>query len=197
MNPTSIAIDSHDNVYVTVQFSNFVAKYTTDGTLIKTWGSQGTRDGQFEYPRGIAVGSSGNVYVTDLIPNTLSYRVQEFTSDGTFIKSWGSLGGGGSPPNQFNGYGIRVDSAGNVYVADSFNNRIQKFTNDGILIAEFGSAGSGDGQFNTPHDIALDSTTMYMLRIPIIIEYKYFLYLQPLLLQIQLSTQLRMAMEIQ
>jgi streptogramin lyase len=158
VNPTGIAVDSHDNVYVTVQFSHFIAKFTADGTFIKSWGSQGTDNGQFEYPRGIAIDSSDNVYVTDLIPNTLTYRVQKFTSDGVFITSWGSLGGGGSTPLQFNGYGIAIDNSNNVYVADTFSNRIQKFTSDGIFITEFGSPGSGDGQLDTPHDLALDSS---------------------------------------
>jgi DNA-binding beta-propeller fold protein YncE len=80
-----------------------------------------------------------------LIPNTLTYRVQKFTSDGVFITSWGSLGGG-SIPLQFNGYGIAIDNSNNVYVADTFSNRIQKFTSTGIFITEFGSPGSGDGQ---------------------------------------------------
>lgn len=137
-------------------FSRFIAKFTTDGTLIKTWGSQGTGNGQFEYPRGIATDSSGNVYVTDLIPNTLSYRVQKYTSDGVFITSWGSLGRG-STPLQFNGYGIAIDHTNNVYVADTFSNRVQKFTNTGTFITEFGSAGTSDGRFDTPHDVALDS----------------------------------------
>jgi NHL repeat/Beta-propeller repeat len=144
-------------VLYALTLSHFIAKFTTDGTLIKSWGSQGTGNGQFEYPRGIATDSSGNVYVTDLIPNTLSYHVQKFTIDGMFITSWGSLGGG-STSLQFNGYGIAIDSANNVYVADTFSNRIQKFTNTGTFITQFGSTGTSDGQFNTPHDVALDSS---------------------------------------
>ena len=95
--------------------------------------------------------------LADLIPNTLSYRVQKFTSDGVFLTSWGKLGSGSSPV-QFNGYGIAIDHSNNVYVADSFEDRVQKFTNTGALITEFGSTGTADGQFNTPHDVALDSS---------------------------------------
>jgi DNA-binding beta-propeller fold protein YncE len=45
----------------------------------------------------------------------------------------------------------------NVYVVDTFSNRIQKFTSDGTFITEFGSVGSSNGQFDTSHDLALDS----------------------------------------
>ena len=70
----------------------------------------------------IAVNSSGFVYVAD----TLNDRIQVFTSDGTFVKQWGSSGSG---DGQFNApYGIAVDGSGFVYVADTFNNRVQKFT---------------------------------------------------------------------
>lgn len=158
VNPTGIAIDSQDNVYVTVQFSHYIAKFTSDGVLIKTWGTQGTSNGQFEYPRGIAIDTSDNVYVTDLIPNTLTYRVQKFSSEGMFITSWGSLGSG-STSLQFNGYGIAIDASNNdVFVADTFSNRVQKFTSTGTLLTEFGTAGSANGQFDTPHDVALDSS---------------------------------------
>jgi DNA-binding beta-propeller fold protein YncE len=157
VNPTGIAIESSDNVFVTEQFDHRVAKFTNNGMLISRWGSQGTNNGQFEYPRGIAIDSTGNVYVTDLIPNTLSYRIQKFTNDGVFLTSWGTLGSGSSPV-QFNGYGIAIDPSNNVYVADSFEDKVQKFTNTGTLLAEFGSTGTADGQFNTPHDVTLDSS---------------------------------------
>ena len=54
--------------------------------------------------------------------------------------------------------GIAVDSSGNVYVADSYNNRIQKFTPDGQFVTKWGSGGSGDGQFMEPWGIAVDSS---------------------------------------
>jgi DNA-binding beta-propeller fold protein YncE len=53
--------------------------------------------------------------------------------------------------------GIAVDSSGNVFVAEEFNNRVQKFTNTGEFIRKWGSFGSGDGQFE-PSDVAVDSS---------------------------------------
>jgi DNA-binding beta-propeller fold protein YncE len=56
----------------------------------------------------------------------LNDRIQKFTKDGKFIKSWGSTGSG---DGQFKWpAGLTVDLSGNVYVADGGNDRIQKFT---------------------------------------------------------------------
>ena len=98
----------------------------------------------FNHPSGIAVDSSGNVYLAD----TDNHRIQKFSSNGQFVTRWGSQGSGdgqfGSPQ------GIALDSSGNVYIADEWNHRIQKFSSNGQFIAKWGSNGSGDGQFNWP-----------------------------------------------
>ena len=54
--------------------------------------------------------------------------------------------------------GISVDSSGNVYVADTYNNRIQKFDSNGTFITKWGSEGSENGQFDRPEGIAVDSS---------------------------------------
>ena len=81
-------------------------------SFVRTWGSEGTGDGQFKYPEGIAIDSSGNVYVADNGNN----RIQKFDSNGKFITKWGSDGTG---DGQFDvPDGIAIDSSGNVYVVD-------------------------------------------------------------------------------
>ncbi len=68
-------------------------------------------------------------------------------------------GSAGSGTRQFNlPYGVRVDSTGNVYVADSRNGRIQEFDSSGTYLTQWGSSGSGTGQFNGPSGVAVDST---------------------------------------
>jgi hypothetical protein len=101
--------------------NNRVQKFTSTGTFIAKWGTSGASDGQFSSPQGIAVDSSGNVYVADSGNN----RIQKFTSTGTFIEACGTSGTGDgefSSPS-----GVAVDSAGNMYVADAGNDRVQKF----------------------------------------------------------------------
>jgi len=121
------------------------------GFLLK-WGSYGTGDGQFRYPSGVAVDSSGSVYVADRSNN----RIQKFNSSGAFITKWGSYGTG---DGQFRyPSGVAVDSSGNVYVADEDNHRIQKFDSNGTFITKWGTSGTGDGQFRYPSGVAVDSS---------------------------------------
>ena len=84
-------------------------------------------------------------------------RVQVFSSAGSFLRKWG----GPFAINifgPFNGWfttvtGITLDSQGNVFVADFYNNRIQKFTSEGKFLTAFGELGDRPGQFR--HAIAV------------------------------------------
>src|SRR5262249_3233603 len=116
-------------------------------SLMKKWGVHS--------PIGVAVDSSGNVYVADVDNN----RVQKFSSDGSFITKWGSYG---TADGQFNLTSrVAVDSSGNVYVAYVAKNRVQKFSSDGSFITKWGSRdsfGIADGQFELPVGVAVDSS---------------------------------------
>ena len=120
--------------------------------FVTKWGTEGTGDGQFLGPEGVAIDSSGNIYVTDPQNN----RVSKFTPDGKYILGWGSKGILNGQFNQSNG--IAVDSTGNVYVTDRYNHRVQKFTPSGTFITAWGSFGTGSGQFNDPFAVAVDSS---------------------------------------
>jgi DNA-binding beta-propeller fold protein YncE len=95
------------------------------------WGSEGTAEGQFKYPYGIAIDSLGNVYVAD----TGNDRIQKFDPNGNFIVKWGSYGTG---DGQFSiPDGVAVDLSGNAYVADNGNQRIQRFDLNGNFITKW------------------------------------------------------------
>ncbi len=71
--PTGIAVGG-GNVYVVDQGYARIQKFDSVGTFLTTWGSQGTGEGQFNTPVGIAVDASGNVYVAD----ANNHRIQKF-----------------------------------------------------------------------------------------------------------------------
>jgi DNA-binding beta-propeller fold protein YncE len=79
--------------------------------FISKWGTEGTGDGEFDWPSGVAMASDGSVYVADW----RNSRIQKFTSEGVFVTKWGT-------------YGIAAAADGSVYVSDSGNRRIQKFS---------------------------------------------------------------------
>ena len=86
--------------------------------MINNWGTEGSGDGEFYHPQGVAVASDGNVYVAD----AWNHRIQKFTSRGVCVSKWGTDGTG---DGQFRyPSDIAVASDGSVYVADSYNNRI-------------------------------------------------------------------------
>ena len=133
-----------------------IFKYTPSGppptgTFIRAWGSKGTANGQFNFPWGIAVDSSGSVFVAD----TYNNRIQKFAATGgapQLVFGGGSAGAFNLPR------GVAIAPNGDIYVADSGNNRVVHFNSSGGFIGTWGTAGTGTSQFNTPNGIAIDST---------------------------------------
>ena len=148
--PSSIALDSSQNVYIADEWLNRISIFDKDGSFLDKWGVAGSRDGEIKKPAGIRFDKEDNMYLVDSGNN----RVQKFTKDGKFLAKWGEAGTG---EGQFNlPWGLTIDKTGDIYVADWRNDRIQKFTADGQYLAEFGSSGSGVGEFNRPTGVAVD-----------------------------------------
>jgi DNA-binding beta-propeller fold protein YncE len=108
--PTDIAVAPNGDIFITDghggQSNDRIAKFSKDGTFIKTWGKHGKAQGEFDTPHGIALDSAGRVYVADRANN----RVQIFDPDGKFIAEWKQFG----RPSA-----IAIDKNGLIYVADS------------------------------------------------------------------------------
>jgi len=155
------------------------AKTYVDLSVVRSWGTAGAEAGQFNRPRGIAIGPDGEVYVVD----SDNARIQVFSSEGAFVRQWGSYcdmetgtgcldpdGNGPLAPGdgQFKEpWGIAVDGDANggairVYVADTWNHRVQAFELDGSFVAKWGnfgqtqSAAGGENLFYGPRDLVVD-----------------------------------------
>jgi tripartite motif-containing protein 71 len=168
--PFGVATDSAGNVYVTDGINRRVEKFDSNGNFLRAWGkdviktggtgdtgtgfeictvaadcqagTSGTLGGELSGASGIAVDASGHVYVSDQPSN----RIQEYDSNGNWIKAFGlNVNGGGvygictsAPSCQagtagggkgavFNPTGLATDSAGDLFVADFSNSRIEEF----------------------------------------------------------------------
>lgn len=131
--------------------------YKTDRyILVAKWGSAGTRDGEFGYPKAVAVDDDGFVYVVD----NANDRIQRFSPDGVFVSSWGKSGSGTSElssPEK-----ISISSDGTVFVVDAGNRRMQSFTREGSFVATWGSEGSAPGSFLYPYGIATPEGSVFI-----------------------------------
>ena len=132
--PNALAIDNSGNIYVADSFNHAIRRVTTSGqvtTFSGTLGTVGTTDSPplYNQPSGIAVNSSGDVFVADTYSNTIR-RIAASTGVVTTIAGFpgasGSVDGIGSAARMSQPYGIAVDTLGNIYVADTRNHTIRR-----------------------------------------------------------------------
>jgi sugar lactone lactonase YvrE len=134
--PYGILADLTGNIYVVVSLgattspasppAPYIYKFDSNGKFISKWSISGIIETDSDVRRGVAVDSSGNVYVVD----TLNNWIQKFDLNGNLLAQWGSSGNGDGQLNHPGG--VTVDPHGYIYVADTWNQRIQKFDSSGI-----------------------------------------------------------------
>jgi len=184
LSPQALVVDSSGNVYVADTGNCIIRKITAQGvvtTFAGTSGVTGTTDGPgsialFNYPCGIAIDNTGNLYVAD----TYNCTIRKITPTGIVSTIAGQAPTSDIPSPINAGFkdatgtsakfnfprGLACDGAGNVYVADTINCVIRKITPAGLVTTIAGSVtntpqsldGTGTAaRFNYPYSLASDT----------------------------------------
>lgn len=172
--PTGVAVDSSGNVYIADSHNQRIREVS--GGTIKTIAGNGTAgfggDGGaattalLALPTGVAVDSSGNVYIAD----TNNHRIREISAGtintiaGDGEELYAGDGGAATSAALDSPTGVAVDAGGNVYIADRLNQRIRMVSPGGTIItiagsgpANFSGGFSGDGSRATLATLAKPS----------------------------------------
>jgi DNA-binding beta-propeller fold protein YncE len=151
-NPTFMAVDEgRRRLYVVDSHLHQVLVFDLDTLKLKnSVGKRGEKNGEFNFPVGIAIGPDGSFAVTD----TGSCSVQVFSSDFKFIRRFGQQG---DRPGEFiRPKGVAIDREGNYWVVDAAFNNFQIFSPKGALLMWVGQFGNVPGAFNLPMGIYID-----------------------------------------
>ena len=182
--PAGVVSDGMGNVYLSDMTNNVIRKVNSAGVIstyagnVITGGAYGGDDSlatsssvYLSTPMGLAVDAAGNLYIADNL-NSVIRKVTASTGIITTVAGTPGLGGFGGDGGQATDAqlnsptDVSVDAAGNLYIADFYNNRIRKVTPAGIIstIAGNGTPGfSGDGalatnaEINWPTGVAVNS----------------------------------------
>ncbi len=171
--PFGVAINkTTGNIYVSDRENYRVQEFSSTGTFIRMFGYgvsdgaekyeictsgcragiMGSNVGQFHYPDGITIDSSGKLWVVDEVND----RLEEISENGEYINEYGSKGTGNGQLSE--PVAIAYDNGG-LFVTEAASDRVQEFSTEGAYVAKFGSEGAGDGQFEVPYAIAAGPTT--------------------------------------
>jgi sugar lactone lactonase YvrE len=135
--PAGVAVDAAGNLFIAEAANNVIRKVDTNGiiTTVAGGGNDGLGDGgqatdaSLNYPWCVALDATGNLFIAD----TENYRIRKVDTNGIIITvagngSYGYYGDGGAATNArlTDLAGVAVDAAGNLFIADTYNNRIRE-----------------------------------------------------------------------
>ena len=155
--PSGVAVDRAGNLYIADSGNHRIRRVSQSGTITTIAGT-GERgfggdggpavEAQLYYPRGVAVGQMGDLYIADIS----NHRIRRVGRSGTITTFAGTrargFSGDGGPATQARLYhpsGVAVGQLGDLYIADISNHRIRKVDSTGVITTIAGTGEFGDG----------------------------------------------------
>ena len=139
--PWGVAVNERNEIVVTDNGNHRIQVFSSDGTFLRSFGRKGDKQGEFNFPRGIAFDIKNEMI---LVVDGSNRCVQLFSEQGEYVNQFG---GKGNLDHQLKTpRGLSVDCDGNIIVADSGNKLVKIFSQSGELLQKIG----GDGSFTFP-----------------------------------------------
>ena len=148
--PRGIAVSDNGDIVVAERDAHRITILNKAGKKVRSFGTEGTKKGQFTHPCGVAITNDGQILVAD------DNQLQKLTTDGVCVKSVGSSESGRGRLELYTPDGITVHpTTGQIFIPDCINHCIQVLNND--LTFSHTIAPTGNKQFDYPLDVALDN----------------------------------------
>jgi DNA-binding beta-propeller fold protein YncE len=134
--PQGLALDRQGHLFVADGVNHRVQVFAPDGRMVAVIGGLGSEPGKLRYPYDVAIDAAGRLYVCEFGNHRVSvFELRasdpgpaEFRTPKIEYRLITTLGRAGRGPGEFNHpWGVGVDAAGFIYVADTYNYRVQKF----------------------------------------------------------------------
>lgn len=162
LHPNGVALLPDGGLMIMDRGNYRVVHTSADGKFIGSFGSFGDQPDQIYLGWDMAVDASGNVYFCNLVGDVTTSghdEVKVFSYAGQFLHDIGRRDYVPESDFAYDPYGLDLDNAGRIYVADLSADGVRVFNPNGDLLAEwFGENGDGEGEFDGLNDVAVDDT---------------------------------------
>jgi streptogramin lyase len=156
--PRDITTSPQGDVYVANSGRSEIVRYNANGAVVKFWGTNGEKQGEFKEPLGVTVGLDKNGAVEVYVADYANARIQVFTEEGKFLRMWTVAEWEKAPAWQRPGV---LFHDGRLYVGAPAKEMILLFSPKGERLGAITSP-----EFHEPSGMAVSRTgTLYVMNV--------------------------------